>query len=86
MGKNWTGLIFLNGKITNRCNINSLIPINDDCMRWLIDLTSLYFCSSSLSVQKMKQLKLNTSEAKLKVLQHLTRIEIDKKGFVRLLM
>ncbi|XP_056909831.1 spindle and kinetochore-associated protein 2 isoform X3 [Takifugu flavidus] len=42
--------------------------------------------NSSLSMQKMKQLKLNMSEAKLKVLQHLTLIEIDKKGSVRLLM
>uniref|UniRef100_H2S455 Protein FAM33A n=1 Tax=Takifugu rubripes TaxID=31033 RepID=H2S455_TAKRU len=42
--------------------------------------------NNSLSMQKMKQLKLNMSEAKLKVLQHLTLIEIDKKGSVRLLM
>lgn len=52
----------------------------------IIYLTSLFFSSSSLNVQKMKQLKMNMSEANLKVLQHFALIEIDKKGSVRLLM
>uniref|UniRef100_A0A3Q4GY28 Spindle and kinetochore-associated protein 2-like n=1 Tax=Neolamprologus brichardi TaxID=32507 RepID=A0A3Q4GY28_NEOBR len=38
----------------------------------------------SLSVQKMKQLKMNVSDAKLKVLQHLSLVELDSKGHVRL--
>uniref|UniRef100_A0A8C4IQQ4 Protein FAM33A n=1 Tax=Dicentrarchus labrax TaxID=13489 RepID=A0A8C4IQQ4_DICLA len=42
--------------------------------------------SSSLSVQKMKQLKMNVSDAKLKVLQHLSLVALDRKGHVRLVM
>ncbi|XP_038565262.1 spindle and kinetochore-associated protein 2-like isoform X2 [Micropterus salmoides] len=42
--------------------------------------------SGSLSIQKMKQLKMKVSEAKLKVLQHLSLVELDKKGHVRLVM
>ncbi|XP_034406466.1 spindle and kinetochore-associated protein 2 [Cyclopterus lumpus] len=38
----------------------------------------------SLSVQKMKQLKMRVSDAKLKVLQHLSLVELDKEGLVRL--
>lgn len=48
----------------------------------IINLTAFFFSNSCLSVQKMKQLKINVSEAKLKVLQHLALIEIDKKGSV----
>uniref|UniRef100_A0A3Q4GIE5 Spindle and kinetochore-associated protein 2-like n=1 Tax=Neolamprologus brichardi TaxID=32507 RepID=A0A3Q4GIE5_NEOBR len=40
----------------------------------------------SLSVQKMKQLKMNVSDAKLKVLQHLSLVELDSKGHVRLVL
>ncbi|KAM4545553.1 SKA complex subunit 2 [Odontesthes bonariensis] len=42
--------------------------------------------SGSLSLQKMKQLKLKVSEAKLKVLQHLGLVELDRRGQVRLVM
>ncbi|XP_032388996.1 SKA complex subunit 2 isoform X2 [Etheostoma spectabile] len=42
--------------------------------------------NSSLSVQKMKQLKMKVSDAKLKVLQHLSLVELDRKGHVRLAM
>ncbi|XP_078123000.1 SKA complex subunit 2 isoform X2 [Sander vitreus] len=42
--------------------------------------------SGSLSVQKMKQLKMKVSDAKLKVLQHLSLVELDRKGHVRLAM
>lgn len=42
--------------------------------------------SGSLSVQKMKQLKMKVSDAKLKVLQHLSLVELDRKGHVRLVM
>ncbi|XP_035864729.1 spindle and kinetochore-associated protein 2 isoform X2 [Sander lucioperca] len=42
--------------------------------------------NSSLSVQKMKQLKMKVSDAKLKVLQHLSLVECDRKGHVRLAM
>ncbi|KAK9536073.1 hypothetical protein VZT92_005885 [Zoarces viviparus] len=38
----------------------------------------------SLSEQKMKQLKMKGSDAKLKVLQHLSLVELDRKGHVRL--
>lgn len=47
---------------------------------------ALVLCSGSLSIQKMKQLKMKVSEAKLKVLQHLSLVELDKKGHVRLVM
>ncbi|CAI5644539.1 unnamed protein product [Oreochromis niloticus] len=40
----------------------------------------------SLSVQKMKQLKMNVSDAKLKVLQQLSLVELDSKGHVRLVL
>ncbi|KAM9348687.1 SKA complex subunit 2 [Symphorus nematophorus] len=42
--------------------------------------------NSSLSVQKMKQLKMKVSDAKLKVLQHLSLVELDRRGHVRLVM
>ncbi|XP_029483437.1 spindle and kinetochore-associated protein 2 isoform X1 [Oncorhynchus nerka] len=42
--------------------------------------------SGSLSLQKMKQMNMKVSDAKLKTLQHLSLIELDKKGHVRLLM
>ncbi|XP_040007272.1 spindle and kinetochore-associated protein 2 [Xiphias gladius] len=42
--------------------------------------------SGSLSVQKMKHLKMKVSNAKLKVLQHLSLVELDRKGHVRLAM
>ncbi|XP_035522065.1 spindle and kinetochore-associated protein 2 [Morone saxatilis] len=42
--------------------------------------------SSFLSVQKMKQLKMKVSDAKLKVLQHLSLVALDRKGHVRLVM
>ncbi|XP_068456825.1 spindle and kinetochore-associated protein 2 [Clinocottus analis] len=38
----------------------------------------------SLSVQKMKQLKMKVSDAKLKVLQQLSLVELDREGFVSL--
>ncbi|KAJ7997014.1 hypothetical protein DPEC_G00224520 [Dallia pectoralis] len=41
--------------------------------------------SGALSVQKMKQMNIKVSEVKLKTLQHLSLIELDKKGHVRLL-
>ncbi|KAG7515584.1 spindle and kinetochore-associated protein 2 [Solea senegalensis] len=40
--------------------------------------------SGSLSVQKMKLLKMKVSDAKLRVLQHLSLVEQDRKGNVRL--
>ncbi|XP_074466931.1 SKA complex subunit 2 [Sebastes fasciatus] len=40
----------------------------------------------SVSVQKMKQLEMKVSDAKLKVLQHLSVVELDRKGNVRLVM
>ncbi|XP_030601616.1 SKA complex subunit 2 isoform X2 [Archocentrus centrarchus] len=40
----------------------------------------------SLSVQKMQQLKMNVSDAKLKILQHLSVVELDRKGHVRLVV
>ncbi|XP_040908120.1 TIP41-like protein isoform X2 [Toxotes jaculatrix] len=40
--------------------------------------------SESLSVQRMKHLKMKVSDAKLKVLQHLSLVELDRKGHVRL--
>uniref|UniRef100_A0AAY5KBK7 Protein FAM33A n=1 Tax=Esox lucius TaxID=8010 RepID=A0AAY5KBK7_ESOLU len=40
----------------------------------------------ALSLQKMKQMNMKVSEAKLKTLQHLSLIELDKKGHVRLLI
>ncbi|XP_071029265.1 SKA complex subunit 2 [Oncorhynchus clarkii lewisi] len=42
--------------------------------------------SGALSFQKMKQMNMKVSDAKLKTLQHLSLIELDKKGHVRLLM
>ncbi|XP_033504473.1 SKA complex subunit 2 isoform X5 [Epinephelus lanceolatus] len=42
--------------------------------------------SGSLSMQKIKQLKMKVSDTKLKVLQHLSLVELDKKGHVRLIM
>ncbi|XP_059207304.1 spindle and kinetochore-associated protein 2 [Centropristis striata] len=42
--------------------------------------------SGSISVQKMKQLKMKVSDAKLKVLQHLSLVEQDKRGNVRLVV
>ncbi|XP_054482105.1 spindle and kinetochore-associated protein 2 [Anoplopoma fimbria] len=40
----------------------------------------------SVSVQKMKQMKMKVSDAKLKVLQHLSLVELDRKGHVRLVV
>ncbi|XP_029923957.1 TIP41-like protein isoform X3 [Myripristis murdjan] len=40
--------------------------------------------SGSLSVQKMKQLNMSVSEAKLKTLQHLALLTLDRKGCVHL--
>lgn len=45
-----------------------------------------FHCRGSLSVQKMKQLKMNVSDAKLKVLQQLSLVELDSKGHVRLVL
>ncbi|XP_044078410.1 spindle and kinetochore-associated protein 2 isoform X2 [Siniperca chuatsi] len=42
--------------------------------------------SGYLSVQKMKQLKMKVSDAKVKVLQHLSLVELDRKGYIRLVM
>lgn len=42
--------------------------------------------SGPLSLQKMKQLNMKVSDTKLKTLQHLSLIELDKKGHVRLLI
>ncbi|XP_058483392.1 spindle and kinetochore-associated protein 2 [Solea solea] len=42
--------------------------------------------SGSLSVQKMKLLKMKVSDAKLRVLQHLSLVEQDRKGNVRLVL
>ncbi|XP_070773226.1 TIP41-like protein isoform X1 [Enoplosus armatus] len=42
--------------------------------------------SGSLSVQKMKQLKMKVSDAKVKVLQHLSLVELDRKGHIHLAM
>ncbi|XP_042355549.1 spindle and kinetochore-associated protein 2 [Plectropomus leopardus] len=42
--------------------------------------------SGPLSVQKMKQLKMKVSDSKLKVLQHLSLVEVDRKGHIRLAM
>ncbi|XP_033970080.1 spindle and kinetochore-associated protein 2 [Trematomus bernacchii] len=42
--------------------------------------------SAPLSVQKMKQMKMKVSEAKLKALQQLSLVELDRKGHVRLVM
>ncbi|XP_051793660.1 TIP41-like protein isoform X4 [Acanthochromis polyacanthus] len=41
--------------------------------------------SGSLSLQKMKQLKMKPSDAKLKILQHLSLVELDRKGLLRLI-
>ncbi|KAM7374931.1 hypothetical protein PAMP_007561 [Pampus punctatissimus] len=41
--------------------------------------------SGSLSVQKMKQLKMKVSDAKLKVLQHLSVVKMDRKGHFHLI-
>lgn len=45
----------------------------------------VFLCSGSISVQKMKQLKMKVSDAKLKVLQHLSLVELDRKGNVCLI-
>ena len=46
----------------------------------------LFFISSGhLSLQKMKQLNMKVSDAKLKTLEHLGLVDLDKKGHVRLL-
>ncbi|CAB1316512.1 unnamed protein product [Coregonus sp. 'balchen'] len=42
--------------------------------------------SGALSLQKMKQMNMKVSDAKLKTLQHLCVIELDKKGHVCLLI
>ncbi|XP_029546879.1 SKA complex subunit 2 [Salmo trutta] len=42
--------------------------------------------SGALSLPKMKQMNMKVSDAKLKTLQHLSLIELDKKGHVRLLL
>ncbi|XP_010784378.1 SKA complex subunit 2 [Notothenia coriiceps] len=42
--------------------------------------------SAPLSVQKMKQMKMKVSDAKLKALQQLSLVELDRKGHVRLVM
>ncbi|XP_046876772.1 spindle and kinetochore-associated protein 2 isoform X1 [Hypomesus transpacificus] len=41
--------------------------------------------SGHLSLQKMKQLNMKVSDAKLKTLEHLGLVDLDKKGHVRLL-
>ncbi|XP_061105031.1 spindle and kinetochore-associated protein 2 isoform X2 [Conger conger] len=59
----------------------------------LADLNALYkqlvehFAAKKnrpLSLQQMKKMNVNTNEATLKTLQHLSVIELDKKGFARL--
>lgn len=42
--------------------------------------------NSSLTVQKMKQMKMKVSDTNLKVLQHLSIVELDRRGNVRLVM
>ncbi|XP_042287166.1 spindle and kinetochore-associated protein 2 isoform X3 [Thunnus albacares] len=42
--------------------------------------------SGSLSVQKMKQMKMKVTDAKLMVLQHLSVVEPDRKGHFHLVM
>ncbi|KAJ4929586.1 hypothetical protein JOQ06_018609 [Pogonophryne albipinna] len=42
--------------------------------------------NAPLSVQKMKQMKMKVSDAKLKALQQLSLVELDRKGHVRLVM
>ncbi|XP_054873247.1 spindle and kinetochore-associated protein 2 isoform X2 [Amphiprion ocellaris] len=42
--------------------------------------------SGSLSLHEMKQLKMKPSDAKLKILQHLSLVELDRKGLLRLVM
>lgn len=56
------------------------------CVNGSASLFLLFLCSGFLSVQKMKQLKMKVSDAKLKVLQHLSLVELDRKGHIRLVM
>uniref|UniRef100_A0A3P8T086 Protein FAM33A n=1 Tax=Amphiprion percula TaxID=161767 RepID=A0A3P8T086_AMPPE len=42
--------------------------------------------SGSLSLHEMKQLKMKPSDAKLKILQHLSLVELDRKGLLRMVM
>ncbi|KAK1882434.1 Spindle and kinetochore-associated protein 2 [Dissostichus eleginoides] len=42
--------------------------------------------NAPLSVQKMKQMKMKVSDAKLKALQQLSLVELDRKGHVRLVI
>ena len=49
--------------------------------------SSLFVLSSeSVSIQKMKQLKMKVSEAKLKVLRQLRLVELDRRDRLRLVM
>uniref|UniRef100_A0A672Z5Q6 Protein FAM33A n=1 Tax=Sphaeramia orbicularis TaxID=375764 RepID=A0A672Z5Q6_9TELE len=70
------------------------VPLNMRSNVKLSDLNAFYRqlqqhskkTNSFVSVQKMKELNIKVSEAKLKVLQHLSLIELDRKGHVRLVM
>lgn len=50
---------------------------------WFSSLWSDFY-SGALSVQKMKSLKMKVSDSKLRLLQHLSLVEQDRKGQVRL--
>ncbi|KAL0994461.1 hypothetical protein UPYG_G00122540 [Umbra pygmaea] len=54
--------------------------------RQLHEHFSLRKDSGALSLQKMKQMNIKVSDAKMKTLQHLSLIELDNKGHVRLLI
>uniref|UniRef100_A0A672Z573 Protein FAM33A n=1 Tax=Sphaeramia orbicularis TaxID=375764 RepID=A0A672Z573_9TELE len=70
------------------------VPLNMRSNVKLSDLNAFYRqlqqhskkTNSFVSVQKMKELNIKVSEAKLKVLQHLSLIELDRKGHVRLVI
>uniref|UniRef100_UPI003AAF9899 SKA complex subunit 2 n=1 Tax=Centroberyx gerrardi TaxID=166262 RepID=UPI003AAF9899 len=71
------------------------VPLSIRCNVKLADLNAFYQqlhqyftmrSSGSLSLQKMKQLNMKVSDAKLKILQHLSLVELDKEGNIRLLI
>lgn len=49
-------------------------------------LFPLALWNGSLSLQTVKQLKMKVNDAKLKILQHLSLVELDRKGHIQLVM
>ncbi|KAM6907134.1 SKA complex subunit 2 [Xenentodon cancila] len=66
--------------------VRSNIKLDDLNMFYLQLQQHLSNSSESVSVQKMKQLKMKVSDAKLKVLLQLRLVELDRRGHIHLVM